>query len=678
MAQQQQQQQQRRLSASIQPRISAESMEMTALPQNNPAVTGGGGGGPKELRNASIMSQQPLPDVAAMVDGHPQVDLNFPADGVPLDYGNVKWIEACPPDQVEQTLKNVVTKPSCGSSWARGCTAFGLALLPVFGWVGLLCKAKYVKNDEISLAKGCDGSVYVLARGCHVHNTLCRKVQDHKITDDIIIENPVNLIRVLPGTYGIAENNGEPVILTPGRHFINDALFQWKRSVAMTVEHVKNGTTHIITVPGGKLGLVQVLGIGHILEPGRHAIDNNNLLYCGMANAADEYVNILAKHRVMIPVGRMGLAWDGGDARLLNSGQVYFIDNNLFKFVKSVSILDPVIEHGSIKIITVNEGLLGVAFDDGELQILPPGRHIVDKPTFMFSAFLSTGQETLPIRSITSLSSDNVGLNFSAAFTIQVVDAKKAVTMLGRDLSGEIEKRTASSININHRQVEGVDLPFNTTVFQENIKDRARLNLSIIIGNNKFTDSFLSTAALEGEDDEPEDQGESFKGLVHDAFMEKFALEMIEDCGVKILDMSIQDIRIISRELSQALAQAAVKATELEMARIDNDVEVTRAATEMKSLRIRAEGAGEARKIKASAESEKVQILGTAQANRIAAIDAEMSKICDASSRREMILSSAETLKNSDATLVFSSKDAASGILMGNIQLGGGKRGGRH
>jgi hypothetical protein len=44
-----------------------------------------------------------------------------------------------------------------------------------------------------------------------------------------------------------------------------------------------------------------------------------------------------------------------------------------------VSILDDVIEHGSIKIITVNAGLLGIAFDDGELTILEPGRHIVDK-----------------------------------------------------------------------------------------------------------------------------------------------------------------------------------------------------------------------------------------------------------------------------------------------------------
>ena len=53
----------------------------------------------------------------------------------------------------------------------------------------------------------------------------------------------------------------------------------------------------------------------------------------------------------------------------------------------SVSILDDVIAHGSIKIITVNAGLLGIAFDDGELTILEPGRHIVDKVGSSSGAF---------------------------------------------------------------------------------------------------------------------------------------------------------------------------------------------------------------------------------------------------------------------------------------------------
>ena len=42
---------------------------------------------------------------------------------------------------------------------------------------------------------------------------------------------------------------------------------------------------------------------------------------------------------------------------------------------------------------------------------------------------------------------------------------------------------------------------------------------------------------------------------------------MVELCGVKVIDMSIADIDIVNKELSHALAQAAVKATELEVRR---------------------------------------------------------------------------------------------------------------
>lgn len=637
--------------------VGGSTVEMSRLGGSR---QGGGGGGGATTQPSIFCQDNPT---------HPGVDLNFNSR-VKLSYGTVQVIKSVPPDEIDETLRRRVTQPNCTSQCVRGSLVALAAVVPVVGWIAILAKAKYVKTDEVSLAKGCDGSVYVLPRGCHVAGTFCRETRDFSITSDEIVMAPVNLIRVLPGHYGIAENNGEPVILEPGRHFINEPLFKWINTVPFTQGYVKHRTVHIITVPGGKIGLVECLGIGHLLEPGRHFIENNNLIFKGFANATDEHVHILAKHRIMVPEGRIGLAWDGGDAQLLSGDRIYHIDNNLFKYVKSVSILDEVIEHGSIKIITVNEGLLGVAFDDGELTIMEPGRHIVDKPTFMFCSFLSTGQETLPIRKITSLSSDNVGLSFSAAFSIQVVDAKKAVSMLGRDLSGEVANR----LDVARPRQAGADLPFDTKIFQENIRDRARLNLSIIIGNNKFTDSFLSTAHLDAngvEVESAEEQGESFKGLVHDAFMAKFAGEMMRDCGVKILDMSIEDISIISAELSHALAQAAVKATELEMARIDKDVEITRAATSMKSLNIRANGDAVARQIKAAAESDRIKILGQAEAGRISKINDAMSKICDTSQQREMILSAANTIGESQTTLVFSDGDSANALLMGNLPLAG-------
>jgi hypothetical protein len=284
---------------------------------------GGGGAGPDEYHGHRLFYGK---DVSADA-----VDLHFRSSFSRLDYGNVQFVKSVPADRIDATLRDAVTVPTCGSNCARGLLVAISALIPVFGWAAICAKAKYVKNDQVSLAKGCDGAVYVLSRGCHVHTTFCREVHDFKTTDDHIVMAPVNLIRVLPGHYGIADNNGVPVVLEPGRHFINDPLFRWIKAVPFTQGTVKHNTVNIITVPGGQLGLVTCLGVGHILEPGRHLIENNNVVFNGFVSATSESVTVLAKHRIMVPEGRIGLAWDGGDAQLLTSDRVYYIDNNLFK-----------------------------------------------------------------------------------------------------------------------------------------------------------------------------------------------------------------------------------------------------------------------------------------------------------------------------------------------------------
>ncbi len=197
----------------------------------------------------------------------PGVDLNFPA-GVRLDYGNVTVLQPVPDSDIDERLRTGVTVASPGSCFVRGLLV-GLSIItPPFGWISMCAKMKYVKVDQVSLAKGCDGTVYVLPRGCHLATTYCRQIKDFNITNNVISINPVNLIRILPGTWGIAEINGEPVIMAPGRHFINDPLFKFLKPVGMTDNYVLNRTVHIITVAEGQLALVECLGVGHILEPG--------------------------------------------------------------------------------------------------------------------------------------------------------------------------------------------------------------------------------------------------------------------------------------------------------------------------------------------------------------------------------------------------------------------------
>jgi hypothetical protein len=79
----------------------------------------------------------------------------------------------------------------------------------------------------------------------------------------------VHIIRITSDSWGLAWRNGVPQLLAPGRHVVNDPLFEFEGPVSMTVDMIKHGTIHIITIPAGKVGLCTVQGVGHILECGR-------------------------------------------------------------------------------------------------------------------------------------------------------------------------------------------------------------------------------------------------------------------------------------------------------------------------------------------------------------------------------------------------------------------------
>lgn len=96
-------------------------------------------------------------------------------------------------------------------------------------------------------------------------------------------------------------------------------------------------------------------------------------------------------------------------------------------------------------------------------------------------------------------------------------------------------------------------------------------------------------ASLEHQHDYDE-QGASFRQHIHDVFMASFSRNMMEQCGVEVIDMSIEDIRITNQDLANAMARGAVKQTELEMANIDRRVREMQATTQSRANIIEAEG----------------------------------------------------------------------------------------
>lgn len=197
-------------------------------------------------------------------------------------------------------------------------------------------------------------------------------------------------------------------------------------------------------------------------------------------------------------------------------------------------------------------------------------------------------------------------------------------------------------------------------MFYKNVIKKAKLALTIIIGNNKITQSFSATSARknadgeqkEGEDVE-DDQGESFKQQIHDGFMGIFKDNMFKECGVNVIDMSIEDIEITNRDLASAMARGAVKATELEMAFIDRMIQKTEANTATQAKIIRAEGEKRAVVIKAEGEASALDILAQAQAEKIRKLDTAISKVCTTSKSRALMEASGAALEKAQSTVVL-------------------------
>jgi regulator of protease activity HflC (stomatin/prohibitin superfamily) len=534
--------------------------------------------------------------------------------------------------------------------------AAGPALLGKLICIGapycLLFSYRFVKPGMIGTVKEINGTARVLKEGLHLADVLgASEVKLHSANAQLIEHGTLHIVRVPPGFVGLATSNARPLMLAAGRHVISDPLFVWRKLEALTAPHITNVSVHLITVPAAQLCTCMVNGVGHFLGEGVHRINNPRFVLgsaaapSGFVSATTAYLYAGKKHRVLVPAGKVALCWRAGAPIILEArGTPHFIDDALFSFERLVDVGRRLIIHGSIKIITVRQGVVGVVYDDGRLAILAPGRVVVDRPTYAFAGFLPCGQRTLTIAQVTSLSADNVPLRFDAAITVRVMTPLKAVTMLG--MGGDMGGDASSGA-------------FDVAALYSAIQQKSRLALSTIIGNNAFSKSrsHSSKAAVDAVDYEDGrggggdggsgggEQGASgtgFKQHIHDVFLGTFATSMLESCGVAVIDMSIEDIQITSVELGEAMARAAVAETHLEMARIERRVTETNAAGQSSTTIIAAEAAAKAMALTAHAEASRIKLLNEA-----------LSSAADITQRRELIRASGEILATSGTTIVL-------------------------
>lgn len=154
----------------------------------------------------------------------------------------------------------------------------GIATLGIYP----LTKMQVIPNDEIGLGEwGSDFTFLKPGRLILGHPTH-RFRMSVKENAQLIQHGNFTRVRVQEGEYGYGINTktGDPVILTPGTHIIDDPAFKWTGILNLSKSKVECGNFIFIRVETGKIGIAYINNILTILEPAIHMLKTPNRFHC--------------------------------------------------------------------------------------------------------------------------------------------------------------------------------------------------------------------------------------------------------------------------------------------------------------------------------------------------------------------------------------------------------------
>lgn len=141
--------------------------------------------------------------------------------------------------------------------------------------------------------------------------------------------------------------------------------------------------------------------VPRLLGPGRHALESVNFKYCGVAEMTDQVIRHGTITILRVPLGEIGLAWQLNEPYFIEQSGLYAYNSPDFTFVDHQPANEKIVELGGKKIVSVWTGEVGIMYRNGELDVLDHGRHVIDAATHVFECFLSTQQKSLRLVSMT-------------------------------------------------------------------------------------------------------------------------------------------------------------------------------------------------------------------------------------------------------------------------------------
>ena len=444
---------------------------------------------------------------------------------------------------------------------------------------------------------------------------------------------PIHIIRIPNGHWALCWDGNRPFIVNSeagGFYAVNSEYFRFEKFVPITDRYISHGTIHIVRVPQGMYACVVESGKPALLPHGVHVFDSQTFRCARFVSLQEESFTHQTITRFVVRAGAIGLAWkEKTNPLFFKEPGVYFIDSPMFDYGRSVDIGDKEITLGSRKIITVHEGEVGISHDNGQLVVLAPGRHFIEKPGHLFDEFVSTQQQGLSLQKDDSQNQfmicetrELVRVGVQAFVFYHISDPRLAVIKIGTKAS--IEKF------INETATAVITTIIRSTSLAE-------------ISQAGTKEKRIRTS----QDDDPSMQRQDsfepnlpFFDKVKDDFISRLQTNFLKDYGIFMLNIRIGDFKVLEEEISRSISRHALITAEtqanlanlegrrqIDLVNKDSDARIEKIQAEVEAHKLLSHNKAQAEAVKeqaaAKAEAARLQSESEARAVKIMAEAAE-------------------------------------------------------
>jgi len=363
-------------------------------------------------------------------------------------------------------------------------------------------------------------------------------------------------------------------------------------------------------VPAGSVGLMMNEKQEYLFaQPGMH-----NIASCYVEHASTSRLpfNDQLQHgnRVILVVeqGYIGLAFDNGQPVLFPPG-IHVWTSETLRYKEAIALDKHILKLGPYTLLTVDEGYAAVSQNNGKQQILQGGHTwLLDHKNWRFEKFLTLKIQTDDLEKIEATSADNINMMVTSTVTWRIVDPMLAATMAAETMA-----------------VGGGTCSSDIKKLRADVLKQAIASLASFMGGVNYSDSFHMAAqaqkSKQGDlmggspsaralhEPEPEKRGKAENPL-YDADRMTSSVEHANATtmtyGVQISSINILSAVPNDKELTKALACGAVASAQALQAE-------TAARGNARAMRINAEASAEKTKIQADGFARSEVIKAEAQ-----------------------------------------------------------------